>query len=98
MLDPETAARFPSYLGLDPVRRLRIFADGYRMSADGRAGFLDVIGELIVVERVELAARLETGDAAFVEAFDDHGGWAAWDRMQAWLTDQCATFLAALIQ
>jgi aminoglycoside phosphotransferase (APT) family kinase protein len=97
VLDPATAAQFPSYIGLDPVRRLRILADGYRMSADDRAGFLDVIKEVIVVERAELAARVEAGDAAFVKAFHDHGGWATWDRLQAWLADQRTTFLATLI-
>ena len=79
-------------------RRLRILADGYRMSSDDRAGFLDVIEEVTVVERAELVALVEAGDAAFVETFNDHGGWATWDRMRAWLTDQHATFLAALIQ
>ena len=98
MLDPETATHFPAYVGLDPVRRLRILADGYGMSADDRAELLRVIDEVIVVERAELAARLEAGDALLAKAFHDHGGWAAWDRLQIWLADQRATFLAALIQ
>jgi Phosphotransferase enzyme family len=98
MLDPETAAQFPSYFGLDPVRRLRILADGYGMSADDRTELLSVIEEVTVVERAEIAARVEAGDAAFVKAFHDHGGWVTWDRLQAWLADQRATFLAALIQ
>ena len=98
MLDPETAAQFSSYVGLDPVRRLRILADGYGMSADDRAEVLSAIDEVTVVERAELAARLEVGDALFVKAFHDHGGWAAWDRLQAWLADQRTTFLAALFQ
>ena len=98
MLDPATAAHVPSYVGLDPVRRLRILADGYQMSADDRAEFLNVIEEVTVVERAELAARVEAGDAAFVKAFNDHGGWTTWDRTQAWLADQHATFLAGLIQ
>ena len=96
MLDPATAARSPCYVGLDPVRRLRILADGYRMSADDRAEFLNVIEEVTVVERAELAARVEVGDAAFVKAFNDHGGWAGWDRTRAWLADQRTTFLDAL--
>ncbi len=54
MLDPESAAEYPCYVGLDPVRRLRILADGYGMSAEDRAGFLDVIEEVTVVERAEL--------------------------------------------
>lgn len=97
MLDPETAAQFPSYAGLDPVRRLRILADGYGMSADDRTELLGVIEEVTVVERADIAARIETGDAGFVKAFHDHGGWATWDRLQAWLADQRATFVAALM-
>ncbi|GAA1969718.1 phosphotransferase [Catenulispora subtropica] len=98
MLDPETAARFPSYAGLDPVRRLRILADGYGMSAEDRTELLSVVDEVIVVERADIAAGLEGGDAAFVKAFHDHGGWLTWDRLQAWLADQRTTFLAALTQ
>lgn len=98
MLDPETAARFPSYVGLDPVRRLRILADGYGMSADERTELLGVVEEVVVVERADIAAQLEAGDAAFVKAFHGHGGWVTWDRLQAWLVDQRATFLATLIQ
>jgi hypothetical protein len=97
MLDPETAALFPSYVGLDPVRRLRVLADGYGLSADDRSELLGVIGEVTVVERAEIAARLEAGDASFVRAFYDHGGWTTRDRLQAWLADQRAIFLAALI-
>jgi hypothetical protein len=98
MLDPETAAHFPSYTGLDPFRRLRILADGYGMSAADRAELLTAIDEVTVVERAELAARIQTGDPSLVKAFHDHGGWATWDRLQAWLADQRTTFLSALIQ
>lgn len=96
MLDPETAARFPSYAGLDPVHRLRILADGYGMSDHERTEVLSVIDEVTVVERADIAARLETGDEVFVKAFHRHGGWVTWDRLQAWLTARRATFLDAL--
>lgn len=98
MLDPETAARFPPYASLDPVRRLRILADGYGMSADDRAELVGVVEEVTVVERADIAAQLEAGDPAFVKAFDSHGGWGTWDRLQAWLADQRAVFLAALME
>ena len=98
MLDPETAAQFSSYAGLDPVRRLRILADGYGMSAEERTEVLGVIEEVTDVERADVAARLEAGDAAFAKAFHAHGGWGTWDRLQAWLADQRAAFLAALVQ
>jgi hypothetical protein len=98
MLDPGTAAQFPPYVGLDPVRRLRILADGYGMSSEDRSELPGVVEEVTVVERADLAARLEAGDAAFVEAFHGRGGWAAWDRLQDWLADQRAVFLAELIQ
>lgn len=98
VLDPETAARFPPYVGLDPVRRLRILADGYRMSAEDRTELPGVVEEVIGVERADIAAQLEAGDPGFVTAFDNHGGWDTWDRLQAWVADQRAIFLAALIE
>jgi hypothetical protein len=98
MLDPETAARFPPYTGLDPVRRLRILADGYGMSAADRTELLSVVEEVTVVERADIAARIEAGDAASAKAFHDQGGWVTWDRLQGWLTDHRATFLTALIR
>ncbi|GAA2016202.1 hypothetical protein GCM10009839_09600 [Catenulispora yoronensis] len=79
---------------LDPAT----LADGYGMSAEERAELLDVIKEVTDVERAEIAARLEGGDAASVKAFQAHGGWAPWDRLQTWLADQRATFLAALVR
>jgi len=98
MLDPETAAQFPPYVGLDSVRRLRILADGYRMSAEARAELPGVIEEATAVERADFAARLDAGDPPFVKAFEDHGGWGFWDRTQAWLTAQRSTFLDELIR
>ena len=98
MLDPETAARFSPYVGLDPVRRLRVLADGYRMSADDRAELPGIIEQATAVERADFAARLDAGDEPFVKAFHDHGGWGFWDRTQVWLVDQRAAFLAALIE
>ena len=68
------------------------------MSADDRAEFLNVIEEVTAAERADLAARVEASDAAFVKAFNNHGGWTTWDRTRAWLADQRTTFLAALIQ
>lgn len=58
MLDPETARDFPSYAGLDPVRRLRILADGYRMSAEDRAELVGVVEEVTDVERAAAWDRL----------------------------------------
>lgn len=94
---PGDVALQPYPAGLDPVRRLRILADGYGMSADDRTELLSVIEEVTVVERADIAAQLEAGDAAFVSAFHSHGGWAPWNRLQAWLATERATFLTALI-
>lgn len=97
MLDPGAAAYLPAYVGLDPFRRLRILADGYEMSAADRAEFPGAIEEATVVDRAEFAARLEAGDAPFIKAFNEHGGWETWDRLQAWLVDQRSAFLEALL-
>ena len=59
--------------------------------------FRSVIEEATVVDRAELAARLDAEDPLFVGTFDDHGRWEAWDRLQAWLVEQRPAFLEALL-
>lgn len=83
MLDPESA-RLSGRGHLDPGSRLRVLADGYGLSAADRADLLGVIEEATAVARAFVAARVDSGDQVFVQAMADHGGWARWDRVQAW--------------
>lgn len=58
---------------------LRILVDGYDMSVSDRSELLGVINKVVVVERAEIAAQLETGDVDFVDALHRHGGRGSWE-------------------
>ncbi|WP_338697148.1 phosphotransferase [Streptomyces sp. Q6] len=95
LLDPLSAsAHYPA--GLDPVHRLTVLADAYGLGADERAALPAVIEQAVGVCRAFVARRLAAGDAPFVNAHAAKGGWARWDRRQAWLAERREDFLAAL--
>jgi aminoglycoside phosphotransferase (APT) family kinase protein len=96
MLDPESAAvLYPP--GLDAAARLRILADGYGLSAGGRAELPGVIEQATDVCRAFVARRVASGDPVYLEALAERGGWERWDRVQTWLVDHRKTFTAALL-
>ncbi|GAA3116918.1 phosphotransferase [Streptomyces rameus] len=96
MVDPASAAAlYPA--GLDAPARLRILADSYGLSLLDRAELPSVIEQATEVCRAFVARRVADGDRVYLQALDDRGGWARWDRMQTWLTDQRETFTAALL-
>jgi aminoglycoside phosphotransferase (APT) family kinase protein len=96
MLDPESAAALHPP-GLDAAARLRILADGYGLSAGGRAELPGVIEQATEVCRAFVARRVASGDPIYLQALAERGGWERWDRVQTWLVDHRKTFTAALL-
>ncbi|MCK6067534.1 MULTISPECIES: phosphotransferase [Microbacterium] len=80
----------------DAARRFRILADGYGLSVTERRRLPDVIEQAMLSCRAFVADRVARGDAVYVRSLTAGGGWPRWDRMQAWLIDNRATFQAAL--
>ncbi|WP_432876471.1 phosphotransferase [Kribbella sp. CA-245084] len=96
MVDPTSAAGYyPT--GLVAPARLRILADSYGLSPLDRAELPSVIEQATEVCRTFVAGRVADGDPAYLQALDERGGWARWDRLQTWLSDQRETFKAALL-
>ncbi|WP_373314670.1 aminoglycoside phosphotransferase family protein [Streptomyces longispororuber] len=95
MLDPESAAALHPP-GLDAAARLRILADGYGLSAEGRAELPGVIEQATEVCRAFVARRVAEEDPVQLQAWAERGGWERWDRVQTWLVDHRRTFTAAL--
>ncbi|KUO03584.1 phosphotransferase [Streptomyces caeruleatus] len=96
MLDPASAAGFyPA--GLDAPARLRILADGYGLSPRDRAGLPGVVEQATEVCRAFVARRVADGDAVYVRALAERGGWERWDRVRTWLAERRETFTAALL-
>ena len=74
MLDPESAAiAYPA--GLDPARRLRMLADAYGLPLGDRVALVDAIRAADEAARAFVAARVQRGERAFLEAFTQQGGW-----------------------
>lgn len=96
MLDPESAAALHPP-GLDAAARLRILADGYGLSAGGRAELPGVIEQATEVCRAFVARRVASGDPIYLQALAERGGWERWDRVRTWLVDHRKTFTAALL-
>lgn len=96
MLDPESAAALHPP-GLETAARLRILADGYGLSAEGRAELPGVVEQATEVCRAFVAHRVASGDPTYLQALAERGGWDRWDRVQRWLVDHRKTFTAALL-
>lgn len=95
MLDPRAASVFHP-AGLDVTARLVVLADAYGLSAADRAALPTVVEQATEVCRAFVARRIDEGDASFVELLARRGGWAGWDRVQAWLAARRGEFEAAL--
>jgi aminoglycoside phosphotransferase (APT) family kinase protein len=95
MLDPASATTFyPD--GLDAPARLRILADSYGLSPRERAELPSVIEQATETCRAFVARRVANGDPVYLQALAERGGWARWDRIQAWLVAHRDLFTAAL--
>jgi hypothetical protein len=97
VLDPRSAA-VSGRAHLDPERRLRLLADAYGLAAEERPGFAAVLELTVEVARGFVAARVAAGERGFVQTLDEHGGWARWDRLQAWLAASRDRFTHGLCQ
>ncbi|MFC4506986.1 MULTISPECIES: phosphotransferase enzyme family protein [Streptomyces] len=91
-----TAPFYPA--GLDAPARLRVLADGYGLSARERSELPAVVEQATEVCRAFVTARVAGGDPVYVRALAERGGWARWDRMQAWLAAGRDAFTAALLE
>ncbi len=93
---PEDAARF-GRRPIDPFRRLRLAADGYGLPP-GRESFVEVISESIAgaVGGGFVARRVERGEPAFIEMWEQMGGAARYERRRDWFERNRSRFLDAL--
>jgi len=81
--------------GLDPFTRLRVVADSYGLPPD-RSTFLEVLAGSIAIGDRFVRRRVERGDAAFVQMWNERGGQARYDRRHEWFEQHRARFADAL--
>ncbi|MEV1010777.1 phosphotransferase [Streptomyces sp. NPDC049881] len=96
VLDPESAEA-AGRGGLDPVRRLRVLADGYGLAREGREELVEAVGEAIAVGRAFVAGRVAGGDPVYRASFAAYGGWRRWERIGEWYARTRGTFVRALL-
>lgn len=98
--DVATAVRYwvpMSGEGPRTLARLRVFADGYGLDAEGRAGLPPTVEQAAATARAFSERRVRDGDPAYVRALAARGGWASWDRHQEWLAAHRQTFTDGLL-
>ncbi len=83
---------------LDAPPRLRVLADGYGLSTQGRVQLPAAVERVTDVCRAFVARRVAEGDPAFVRALAERGGWDRWDRIQTWPADHRGEFTTALLR
>jgi hypothetical protein len=80
----------------DRPARLRLVADGYGLSREGRLQLLEAIGEAI--DRVDAAVRrhVEAGDPNAVALWNEIGGAERYARRRRWWASHVSDFATAL--
>ncbi len=82
--------------GLDRLARLRVLTDAYALAAEDRGPLVDAIVEGRRVGTAFVTARVQAGQPAFIEMFEQQGGAEGQAMRIAWLDERRAAFLAAL--
>jgi aminoglycoside phosphotransferase (APT) family kinase protein len=80
----------------DRPARLRLIADAYGLSRDGRAGLLTAMNDAL--DRIDAAARrtVAAGTPGIIAMMNQTGGIEKYDRRRRWWTDHYDEFAAAL--
>lgn len=94
-LDTEQDAAVWGWGPVDPIRRLRVVADGYGLPP-GREELVDVIEQRMSSGNDFVRQRMERGERAFAEMWERMGGGARHERRTAWFRVNRDRFIDAL--
>jgi hypothetical protein len=93
--DDENTARL-GWGPLDKPARLRLVADAYGLSDDGRIELLAVLDHMIQSGGEFVRRRVEAGERPFIEMWERMGGQERFDRRRRWWQAERPAFEAAL--
>ena len=82
---------------LDPVARLRVVADGYRLDMADRPALMKELTAQFERGGQFVRRRVEAGEPAFIEMWNAMGGQARYDRRAAWFAVERDRVLEALM-
>jgi Ser/Thr protein kinase RdoA (MazF antagonist) len=95
-MTPPQVAEFEGQGGLDPIRRLRLFADAYGLGKADRRALLDLYPPLLEITRHFIAARVAAADPVFTR-IDAERDPLRWEKCLAWHAELRERFLTALL-
>jgi hypothetical protein len=87
---------WPTWAGVDPAARLRLFADGYGLTVAERSGLIDLGIERAGVSWLRMKASAETLGGGWARMWDEGVGDAI-RRRETWLRAERPRLLAALL-
>lgn len=95
-IDDDASASRMGWTSVDKPRRLRVVCDTYGCDMSGRADVLACLSESIARGGEFVRRRVEAGEVAFIEMWNDMGGQQRFDRRRQWWSDNRRHFEAAL--
>jgi len=95
-IDDGIAAARLGWARFDAPGRLRLVCDAYGCDAASRAVVLTCLGESIARGGEFVRRRVEAGEVAFIQMWNNMGGQERFDRRRRWWADQTAAFAAAM--
>jgi aminoglycoside phosphotransferase (APT) family kinase protein len=94
---PPRAAEAEGMAGLDPARRLRVFADACGLDAAERPALLELLPAVVEANRRFVDGRVAAGDPVFTR-LDGERDSGRWDDCLGWLDACRADLLSALMR
>ena len=95
-IDDDSNASRLGWASNDKPRRLRIVCDAYGCDESGRADVLACLSESIARGGQFVRRRVEAGEVAFIEMWNNMGGQQRFDRRRDWWSDNHQNFADAL--
>ncbi len=95
-IDDDVNSSRLGWASIDKARRLRIVCDAYGCDESSRSEVLDCLCDAIARGGEFVRRRVEAGEAAFIDMWNDMGGQERFDRRREWWSDNHRHFAAAL--
>ena len=95
-IDDDSNASRLGWASIDKPMRLRVVCDAYGCDESGRADVLACLSDSIARGGEFVRRRVEAGEVAFIEMWNNMGGQERFDRRRQWWSDNYQDFADAL--
>ena len=95
-IDDDSNASRLGWASIDKPMRLRVACDAYGCDESGRAAVLSCLSDSIARGGEFVRRRVEAGEVAFIEMWNNMGGQERFDRRRQWWSDNYLGFADAI--